>query len=139
MRWLFSSPAKIDHARILEALQAVEKRTSAEVRIFVARHKAANPVAAARRHFDRLGMQKTRHRNSVLIFVAPRSHTFAVIGDQGVHDKCGDAFWRELALAMGAEFKRGNFTAGLLHGVEKAGALLAEHFPANQDREKRPG
>ncbi len=137
MRWLFSSPAKIDHTRIAEALRRVEERTSAEIRILVARHMAADPLAAAQRHFDRMGMSKTRDRSAVLIFVAPRSRTFAVVGDQGVHEKCGDLFWKELAQAMGAEFKRGDFTAALLHGIERAGALLAEHFPAKQDREPR--
>jgi uncharacterized membrane protein len=87
-------------------------------------------VAAARRHFDRMGMAGTPHRNAVLVFLAPRSRRFAVIGDRGVHEKCGDAFWGELASAMAAHFKRGEFTEGLLHGIERAGALLAEHFPA---------
>jgi uncharacterized membrane protein len=135
MRWLFSSPAKIDHARIVEALRKAEERTSAEIRVLVARHRAADPLAAAQRHFNRLGMRDTPERSAVLIFVAPRSRTFAVIGDQGVHEKCGDLFWKELAKAMGAEFKRGDFTAALLHGIERAGALLAGHFPANGHRE----
>ena len=137
MRWLFSSPARIDHARIVEALRKVEERTSAEIRIFVARHKAADPVAAAQRHFDRMGMGRNRDRSGVLIFVAPRSRTFAVIGDQGVHEKCGDLFWKELAQAMGAGFKRGDFTEALLHGIGRAGALLAEHFPATPERDPR--
>ena len=84
-------------------------------------------------------MTQTRHRNGVLIFLAPRSRTFAVIGDTGVHEKCGDSFWRELADAMSEYFKRGDFTAGLVHGIERAGALLAEHFPpAAGDRNELP-
>jgi uncharacterized membrane protein len=34
---------------------------------------------------------------------------------------------------MTGHFKRGEFTAGLLHGVARAGALLAEHFPRQPD------
>jgi uncharacterized membrane protein len=78
-------------------------------------------------------MDQTKHRNAVLFFVAPASHTFAVIGDEAVHQQCGDAFWQELAGAMTGHFKRGEFTAGLLHGVARAGALLAEHFPRQPD------
>jgi len=101
--------------------------------------KAPDAVAAARRHFERLGMTHTRHRNGVLLFLAPRSRTFAVIGDTGVHEKCGDAFWRELADAMSEYFKRGDFTAGLVHGIERAGELLAEHFPPTaEDRNELP-
>jgi uncharacterized membrane protein len=52
-----------------------------------------------------------------------------VIGDEGVHARCGDAFWRELTSAMTSYFQRGDFTGGLVHGISRSGALLAEHFP----------
>lgn len=129
MRWLFTTPAPVDHARVVDAIAAAERRTSGQIRVLIARHKAADPVAAATRHFELQGMARTKNRNGVLIFLAPRSRSFAVIGDRGVHEKCGDAFWRELAAVMGAHFKRGEFTEGLVQGIERAGALLAEHFP----------
>jgi len=136
---LFSLHPRIDHDRVVAAIGAAERKTSGEIRVLLARHKAPDPVAAAQEHFERLGMTKTQHRNGVLIFLAPRSRTFAVIGDTAVHEKCGDAFWVELATAMTAHFKRGDFTAGLVHGIEHAGALLAEHFPrAPGDRNELP-
>ena len=74
----------------------------------------------------------------MLIFVAPKSRNFAIIGDKAVHEKCGDAFWTELAAAMTGYFKKGDFTDGLVHGVERAGALLAEHFPADPSQPGNP-
>jgi uncharacterized membrane protein len=126
---LFTSMPKVDHDRVVAAITAAEMKTSGEVRVLVAREKAPDPVAAAKWHFERLGMTKTELRNGVLIFLSPASHTFAVIGDTAIHEKCGDAFWRLLAAAMENHFKKGDFTTGLVHGVERAGALLAEHFP----------
>ena len=76
-----------------------------------------------------MGMEKTRERNGVLIFVAPRAHKFAVIGDAGVHARCGDEFWTQLAHEMSGHFRRSEFTTGIVHGVQKAGELLAQHFP----------
>ena len=58
----------------------------------------------------------------------PRAHKFAVIGDEAVHAKCGDEFWRKLADVMSGYFRKGEFTPGIIHGVQKAGDLLAEHF-----------
>lgn len=124
---------KIDHARIVAAIGEAEGRTSGEIRVVVSRRPAADAVAAAKIQFERLGMTRTAARNGVLIFLAPRSRTFAVIGDTGVHEKCGDAFWTELAAAMTEHFKRGDFTAGLVLGIERAGALLAENFPRQTD------
>ena len=130
---LFTSTPAIDHDRVVAAIGAAEKRTSGEIRVLLAKHKAPDPVDTARRHFERLGMTKTAARNGVLIFLAPASRTFAVIGDTGVHEKCGDAFWEELARTMTERFKRGEFTGGLVHGIERAGELLAEHFPRRKD------
>ena len=55
-----------------------------------------------------------------------------LIGNEGVDAKCGDPFWRELAEAMGGYFRRAEFTEGIVHGVARAGNLLAEHFPRRQ-------
>jgi uncharacterized membrane protein len=69
----------------------------------------------------------------VLLFVAPRSRKFAVIGDLAVHARCGDNFWTRLSAEMSGYFRRSEFTNGIVHGIRKAGDLLAEHFP------RRPG
>jgi len=128
----FLSP-RIAHKRVLEAIRKAEAGTSGEIRVLIARHKAADPVAAAQSYFKSLGMANSPHRNGVLIFVAPRSRRFAVIGDTGVHEKCGDAFWTALAKAMGDFFRRGDFTDGIIHGIERAGEMLARTFPRSKD------
>ncbi len=136
---LFTKHPPIDHDRIVAAIGEAERRSSGEIRVLIARRKTKNPLATARRHFERLGMTATQARNGVLIFLAPASRNFAIIGDVAVHEKCGDAFWRLLAAAMELHFKRGEFTEGLVHGIERAGALLAEHFPrAPDDRNELP-
>lgn len=131
---LFSSNhLTIDNVAVVAAIAAAELRTSGEIRVLVSRREAPDPVAAARLQFERLGMTKTAERNGVLIFLAPRSRTFAVLGDSGVHARCGETFWTELAAAMTERFRAGDFTAGLVQGIARAGALLAEHFPRRDD------
>ncbi len=129
----FSSLPPIDHPRVVAAIADAERKSSGEIRVVVSRRKIAEPVAEAKKQFERLGMTATQLRNGVLILLAPRSRTFAVIGDTAIHEKCGAAFWTELAAAMTEHFKRGDFTAGLVHGIDRAGALLAEHFPRQSD------
>lgn len=127
------NPAAIDHDRIVAAIGAAELRTAGEIRVFVSRQRAEDPVAAAQAQFEKLGMTQTDARNGVLIFVAPPSHTFAIIGDRGIHEKCGDAFWQDVAAAMSGHFQRSAFTDGLVTAVERAGELLARHFPRRTD------
>ncbi len=120
---------QLDRKHIEAAIRDAELKTSGEIRVMIHHKPIEDAVAFAQREFIRLGMQKTPERNAVLILVAPVSQKFAVIGDEAVHQKCGNAFWQELAAVMTGHFKQGGFTAGLLHGIERAGALLAMHFP----------
>jgi uncharacterized membrane protein len=74
-------------------------------------------------------MTATRERNGVLIYVAPASRKLAIVGDLGIHERCGAGFWRETAAAMEADFREGRFTEGIVAGVARAGLALATHFP----------
>lgn len=130
---LFNPLPNIDHDRIVAAIHTAEQRTSGEIRVAISRNKTDDPMTSARKHFERLGMANTAGRSGVLIFVAPASRNFAVFGDASVHEKCGEAFWQELATAMTEYFRRGEFDAGLVHGIERAGELLAVHFPRQSD------
>ncbi|MGA3007391.1 MAG: TPM domain-containing protein [Opitutaceae bacterium] len=126
---------QLEHDRIVSAIADAEKKTSGEIRVLVSHRKVDDPIAAASKEFQRLGLHRTPQRNAVLIFVAPRSHRFAVMGDQAVHEKCGEAFWTELAAAMTGYFKQDQFTEGLLHGIARAGERLAAHFPRDLIRQ----
>lgn len=130
---------QLDHPALEAAIARAETATSGEIRVVVLHEPVADPVAAAQAAFTRLGMEQTRERNGVLILVAPASQTFAVVGDEAVHARCGQVFWEEMAAAMAGEFRRGEFTAGLLAGIGRAGELLGRHFPRRaDDRDELP-
>lgn len=119
---------------IVAAIRAAEQKTSGELRVFISRQEnVADPVAAAQQEFDRLGMTHTRERNGVLIYLAPGPRKFAVIGDTGIHARCGTTFWEQLAESMRARFQAGEFTEGVVQGINRAGELLAVHFPRRPD------
>jgi uncharacterized membrane protein len=121
---------ELEHDRIVQAIKDAEAKTSGQIRVFLQRGKfEEDALERAQAKFVHLGMQKTAERNAVLIFVAPRMQKFAVIGDEGVHQKCGEKFWQELVARMREHFLRENFTDALLEAIEATGALLAAHFP----------
>ena len=126
---------ELNHDRIAGAIKEAEAKTSGEIRVFVQRgHFEEDALERAQRKFLQLGMQKTRERNGVLIFVAPRAQKFAVVGDEGVHQKCGERFWQELIDKMRVHFQREDFTEALVEAIESTGQLLAGHFPKSSDR-----
>lgn len=121
---------ELEHDRIVKAIKEAEAKTSGQIRVFLQRGLFDEDVMArAQKKFLQLGMQKTRERNGVLILVAPRMQKFAVVGDEGVHQKCGEQFWNELVEKMRQHFLREEFTDALVEAIESVGDLLARHFP----------
>ncbi len=119
----------IQSSELRRAIARAERQTSGEIRVLVIHDPAPDPVAAAHARFRALRMHTTKRRNAILLFVAPASQTFAIVGDVGVHAVCGDDFWTSVRDAMADHLKKRNYAEALLLGIQKAGALLAEHFP----------
>lgn len=121
---------KLEHDRIVEAIRAAESKTSGQIRVFIQRGKLdVDPLSAAQKKFYRLGMQKTTERNAVLIFVAPRAHKFAIVGDKAVHEKCGEALWQRIVARMREHFRNENFSHAIVDAIRETGDALAAHFP----------
>ena len=131
--------SKFDSEQIVAAIAAAEKKTSGEIRVHVTRRVPKDLEERALRRFHLLGMAKTAERNGILIYIAPRAHKFRILGDAAIHEKCGEGFWKEVAAAMEAHFRKGDLTAGVVAGVERVGEVLARHFPrAVKDRNELP-
>ncbi len=131
--------ARLDDAKIVAEIAASEKTTSGEIRVFVSRREVTDAVARAREHFEQLGMTRTKHRNGVLLYFAPASRKFAVVGDTGIHEKCGPAFWQEASAEIRARLQTEDFTDAIIHGIRKVGGVLARHFPPHPgDRDELP-
>jgi uncharacterized membrane protein len=121
---------KLKHDRIVRAIREAELKTSGEIRVYIQRGKlSADPLTVAHKKFQQLGMFKTRESNAVLIFVAPRAHKFAVVGDQAIHEKCGEEFWQRVADGMRKHFQNEKFSHAIVEGIEEVGKVLAAHFP----------
>ena len=123
----------LDEDRIVDAIKHAEAKTSGEIRVFIAKSATNEPLSIAKKHFHALRMTETRDRNAILIFLAPKSHTFAIVGDTAIHERCGDTCWTTLRDEMSVHLKQGHHTDAILHVVARAGDLLARHFPANPD------
>ena len=128
-----------EQLRLREAIAAAEKRTSGEIRLHLERdvpQKApANSDAylRAREVFAELKMHETADRNGVLVYLATRSHRFAVLGDEQLHQHVGEAFWTGIRDLMGSHFKDGRFVEGLTGGIALIGEQLREFFPYRDD------
>ena len=121
----------LDHAAITAAIAQAERTTSGQIRVHVSHRDVADALLAARERFAKLDMHKTSARNGVLIYLAPEAHKYAVVGDEGIHGKCGeDEFWKSVVgVTMRPLLKEGRFTDAIVAAVGEIGRELAIHFP----------
>ena len=120
---------QVDEARVVAAIAEAESRSSGEIRVYVSHRKRDNALAHAQARFIKLGMTKTSQRNGVLIYFAPVSQQFAIVGDVGIHEKCGEPFWRQVTARMEPLLKSGRYTEAIIEAVREVGGLLERHFP----------
>lgn len=129
-----------EHAAIIEAIRASEKRTSGEIRVFVeSRCSYVDSVDRAVEVFFGLKMEKTEDRNGVLLYIAMKDHQLAVFGDKGIHEKVGTDFWNKEVSQMLSSFSRENYAEGIVKIITDIGDALVTHFPyENEDRNELP-
>jgi len=122
---------------IVEAVQSAEHRTSGEIRVFVeSRCKYVDAIDRAVEIFFGLEMQKTGQRNAVLVYVAMKDRQLAIFGDEGIHRKVGDEYWKDKVRKMIANFDRNDYAHGIRQCVLEIGEALHSHFPYDRQIDK---
>lgn len=122
---------------IVTAIQHAERMTSGEVRVFVeSRCSYMDATDRAAELFIRLGMEKTKDRNAVLVYVATQDKQLAVLGDEGIHRKVGDDYWRKEVRGMIQNFNRDNYARGIQEVIMDIGEALTTHFPYQNNTDK---
>jgi uncharacterized membrane protein len=124
---------KQSEKEIVEAIRDAERTTSGQIHVHLKSGDTKDIMEEAKKVFHKLRMQRTKHRNSVLILVAPKARKFAILGDEGIHGRAGQDFWHATRDAMAGHFSKGQMKEGIIAGVRSAGEKLREHFPAGQN------
>jgi uncharacterized membrane protein len=136
-RRLFSDD---DLEAIARAVGEAETRTSAEIRVHLERRvlrerwgRRPDALARAQTVFRQLGMDRTAERSGVLIYLALRDHALAIVGDEGIHRRVGDAYWASVRDRMLDGLRAGAAREAVLTGIAEIGRVLGEHFPRRPD------
>lgn len=124
-----------EEQEIVEAIQTAEKNTSGEIRVHLEKTTSIDAFDRALEVFHLLGMDKTKLKNGVLIYLAVKDKSFVICGDEGINDVVENDFWDTTKDTMVAHFKQGNFKQGLIDGILKAGKQLETYFPYEEGDE----
>ena len=125
-----------DFEAISASIADAESQTSGMIKVHLERRvhgHHGDALDRAKDVFARLQMHQTVERHAVLIYLALEDRKLAVIGDRGIHDRVGDAYWASIRDHMVASLRAGAPREALVGAVDRVGRALREHFP------RRPG
>ncbi len=127
-----------DFLHISNKIKEFEELTAGEISVsikekrkFSQRNKSIKEIAEE--EFFRLGIDKTRDKTGILIFLMLTDRQFHIVADKGIHEKVSDSTWDEIKNKIQDFFIKGKFADGLIWGVEEVGKILAKHFPIKPD------
>jgi len=120
-----------DKQMLVQAIQAAEKNTSGEIRVFVETSipKKQDALQRATEIFFKNKMNETKDRNGVLVYVAVSDKKLAIYGDQQIHEKVGVEFWYQQVQEMTGHFKQAHYVDGMVAVIDAVGHALKDHFP----------
>lgn len=115
--------------RVAHAIALAERNTSGEVRVYVEKKCKEDPYKRAVNVFHQLKMHRTMFHTGVLLYIAHADQKFAIVGDQGIHEKVPANFWDEERARLASHFSEGRFADGLVAAITACGDHLRKHFP----------
>ncbi|AQS41960.1 MAG: Putative membrane protein [Candidatus Tokpelaia hoelldobleri] len=89
------------------------------------RHAHNNAV----RQFLAHNVGRTSGRTAVLLFVSLAEHYAEVIADSGINARVQQQEWHDIVALLTSHARKGELAGGYVRAIDKAGALLAGHFP----------
>lgn len=95
--------------------------------------KSSKVHERAIRHFFEAGVQNTRDRTGILIFISFLEKRVELLADQGIAEKIDQTEWNEIVNNIVVGIKKNEMTESLTQSIEKCGDLLELHFPIKLD------
>ena len=129
-------------SKTLGAIEAAvakgEKRHRGQVRLVVEAELTIpqlwHGLSARQRAIDVYSLLRvwdTEENNGVLIYVLLADRKVEIVADRGIHQHAGDQRWQAICREIEHHYRKADFLAGSIGGIEKISAELAHYFPAN--------
>ena len=123
---------------ISQAVTDSEKRHRGQLRFVVEAELTSGQLWAglsarerALEVFSLMGVWDTEENNGVLIYVMLADRKVEIVADRGIHRHVGNQRWSAICREIELHYRKSDFAAGTLAGIEKISAEVAHYFPAN--------
>lgn len=137
-KWIYNYFTEDELTEIQSALDDVERNSSGEIvlslrnkRTFM--EKLYTQHELAWKDFNRLGVADTRERTGILVFILFEEKYYDIIADEGINKKIPNDLWNEVETNLKEEFRKPNYSKGLLMLIEKMKEILRREFPCRAE------
>lgn len=137
-RFIYNFFSDDDFLRISNQIKKSEQNTSGEIRISIKEKRSLlefkkDVRELAEKEFKKLGMTGTRDKTGILLFLLLGERKFYILADEGINSKVDQDTWDKVRDEIQNNFREGNFSSGIIKGIERVGIILSEHFPIRKD------
>jgi len=131
-----------DLLNISSEIKKQEKFTSAEIVLSIKKRKPlltslfkinSGIKAVAQKEFYRLGLNRTKDKTGILIFILFEERQFYVLADTAIDKVFNQDTWNSVINIIQSNFAKGEFASGLIDSVTLIGDILKVHFPIKPD------
>ena len=124
--------------RISATVAEVEQHTSAEIRVSIHDERESDqsglPIEKiGEQEFFKLGMEKTKLRNGILLLIIYAERKFYVHGDEGIHSRVDPGTWTDVADVLKSNFSHGHFEEGIHTALKTISKHLMTALPSTGD------
>jgi len=103
-------------------------------RLFIAEADMNEEVQeAALTAFFRKGLQATRDRTGILLFISVFERTAFVLADEGINAKLGADAWKQVVDSLTRGIRERRQGEAICAAVRRCGELVRSHFPVRRD------
>lgn len=148
---LVSNPWQVRHHFSKQALQTIEQAITASEKKHTGEMRFAveaglhpyeiickkAPRERAIELFSQLKIWDTEKNNGVLIYLLLADRDVEIVADRGIDRHVGHDGWDVICHEMELMFRRGEFEAGILYGIEKIGLVLEKHSSIKKIKKPR--
>jgi len=121
-------------AVLFTLFHTIVKRVAWLKRVFVSRKEMGEEVnEAALTSFYREGLNRTRDRTGILIFISVFERRVCVLADEGINNKVHEGQWDEVVAMIIDGIKHKRQAEAISEAIESMVTLLKEHFPVRED------
>lgn len=140
--WIYKYFPEDDLVDIQTEVEKVESHTKGEIILSFRQkrtmlEKLYKPHELAMKDFERLKVWNTKDRTGILVFIIFEERYYDIIADEGIFAKISNKVWNNQEQKLKAEFKAGNYTAGILDLVKRMGRVLKKEFPVKKGEENK--